>query len=132
MVTNKTAQRPNPPVFCLIIQLNILELKKYVQLYLVASRLGGVALPGPSPFVVTRQIPAPRARLKEHPSRPSPPPPPPANLPMCLFPRHNLGLTPWKIPTAIATGGAIESPSDLMTALINTLTLILPKTRKVR
>ena len=72
MVTNKTAQRPNPPVFCLIIQLNILELKKYVQLYLVASRLGGEAVPVPSPFVVTRQIQAPRARMKEH---PSPPPP---------------------------------------------------------
>ena len=126
MVTNKTAQRPNPPVFCLIIQLNILELKKYVQLYLVASRLGGEAVPVPSPFVVTRQIQAPRARMKEHPSLP------PANLPMCLFPRHNLGLTPWKIATAIATGDAIESPSDLMTALINTLTLILLKTRKVR
>ena len=86
----------------------------------------------PSPFVVTRQIQAPRVGMKEQPRHPSPPPPTTAKLPMCLFPRHYLGLTPWKIPTAIATGGAIENPSEIMTALINTLTLILLKTRKVR
>ena len=126
MVTNQTTRRPNLPVFSLIIQLNILEITKYVQLYLVASRLGGEVVPVALPFVGTRQIQATRGRMKD------PPPPTPANLPMCLFPRHYIGLTPWKIPTAIATGGAIENPSDLMTALINTLTLTLLKTRKVR
>ena len=126
---NQTTQRPNLPVFSMIIQLNILEITKYVQLYLVASRLGGVAVPVPSPFVVTRQIQAPRVRMKEH---PPPPPPYTCQTTMCLFPRHYLGLTPWKIPTAIATGGAIENPSEITTALINTLTLILLKTRKVR
>ena len=94
----------------------------------MASRLGGVAVPMPSPFVVTRQIQAPRVRMKEHPL----PPPYTCQTTMCLFPRHYLGLTPWKIPTAIATGGAIENPSEITTALINTLTLILLKTRKVR
>ena len=58
--------------------------------------------------------------------------PTPANLPMCLFSFHYLGLTPWKIPTSIATGGVIENPSDLVTTFISTLTLILLKTRKVR
>ena len=125
---NQTTQRPNLPVFSLIIKLNILKITKYVQLYLVASRLGGEAVPLLSPFEGTRQIQATRVRMKEHP----PPPPTPANLPMCLFPRHYIGLTPWKIPTAIATGGAIENPSDLVTALINTQTLILLKIRKVR
>ena len=86
----------------------------------------GEVVPVPSRFVVTRQIQAPRVRMKEH------PPSTPANLSMCLFPRHYIGLTPWKIPTAIATGGAIENPSDLKTALINTLTLMLLTTRKVR
>ena len=95
----------------------------------MAGRLGGEAVPVPSPFVVTRQIQAPRVRMKEH---PLPPPPYTCQTTMCLFPRHYLGLTPWKIPTAIATGGAIENPSEITTALINTLTLILLKTRKVR
>ena len=126
MVTNQTTQRPNPLVFCLIIQLNILELKKICSTLFSGELSGGEAVPVPSPFVGTGQIQAPRVRMKEH------PPPTPANPPMCLFPRHYLGLTPWKIPTAIETGGAIENPSDLMTALINTLTLILLKTRKSR
>ena len=106
-------------------------MNKYVQLYLVASRPGCEAVPVPSPFVVTRQIQAPRVRMKEHPLPPAPRPYT-CQTTMCLFPRHYLGLTPWKIPTAIATGGAIENPSEITTALINTLTLILLKTRKVR
>ena len=125
MVTNQTTQRPNPPLFCLIIQLNILELKKICSTLSSGESSGREAVPVPSPFVVTRQIQAHRVGMKEH-------PPPTSNLPMCLFPRHYLGLAPWKIPTAIATAGAIENPSDLMTALINTLTLILLTTRKVR
>ena len=77
-------------------------------------------LPSPSPVKVR----PPELRCKSTPT--------PANLPMCLFSFHYLGLTPWKIPTSIATGGVIENPSDLMTTFISTLTLILLKTRKVR
>ena len=41
-----------------------------------------------------------------------------------LYGLHS-GLTPWKIATAMATGGDIENPSDLMTTFINILSLIL-------
>ena len=51
----------------------------------------------------------------------------PANPPVHVSVSFRLpsGLTPWKIATAMATGGAIENPSDLMTTLINVQSFIL-------
>ena len=124
MVTNQTTQRPNPPVFCLIIQLNILELKKICSTLSSGESSGGWGSSGVFTFCSHPPNSGPQGRDERAPPHlqstnvsVSPPLPWPCTL---------------ENPHGDSNCWCHENPSDLMTALINTLTLILLTTRKVR